>query len=97
MSRTSYAQLTLSIAWCASAIVCMALRESGRPGERYLHQRTPRCELLAATSFVVVGAGHCPMAACQRRSQPTALLYLCAVQRSAWSSYGIAGARGLKA
>src|SRR6476660_6594237 len=37
----------------------------------------PRCELLAARSLMVVGAGRCPAAAC--RSRPMALLYLCAL------------------
>lgn len=42
--------------------------------------RAPRCELLAARSFVVVGAGRCSATACRSRSRPMALLYLCAVQ-----------------
>jgi hypothetical protein len=43
--------------------------------------RPPRCELMAARSFVVVGAGRCPAAVCRRRSRPSALLYLSAVRR----------------
>src|SRR6266851_5124884 len=41
---------------------------------------TPRCELLAARSFKVIGAGHYPAAVCRRRSRPMALLYSCAVR-----------------
>lgn len=51
-------------------------------------QPIPRCELMAARSFAVVGAGHRPVASFQRRSRPTALLYLSAVRPSAPSSCG---------
>jgi hypothetical protein len=40
----------------------------------------PGFQLLAARSFVV-GARYCPAAACPGRSQPAALLCLCAVPR----------------
>ena len=43
---------------------------------------SPRCELLAARPFVVVGAGRCSAAACRRRSWSTALLYFYAARRS---------------
>jgi hypothetical protein len=35
--------------------------------DRGIESLTPRCELLASRSFVVVGVGHCLAAACQRR------------------------------
>jgi hypothetical protein len=42
----------------------------------------PRCELQAARSFAVVGAGHRPVAALRRLYRSNALLYFSAVRRS---------------
>jgi hypothetical protein len=57
-----------------------ALAVSGR--------RAPRCELLAARSLVVVGAGRCPAPAYGSRSRPVALLYLCAVRHPFFDHLG---------
>ena len=62
-----------------SSILRSVLMRIGR--RRLQATLAPRCELPAARSFVVVGAVHCPAAACRRRSRPTALLYLYAVRR----------------
>jgi len=66
----------------AQLAFCPLGRSLGRGLYSYAWRPTepPRCELLAARSFVVVGAGRCPVAACRGRSRPKALLYSCAVR-----------------
>ena len=57
---------------------------------------TPRCELSAARSFAVAGAGQRPVAAGGSRSQPMTLLYSAAVRQLGWGVMGLAGNRGLR-
>ena len=58
---------------------------------------TPRCELSAARSFAVAGAGQRAVAVGRSRSQPMRLLYSCAVRQLGLGVMCLAGNRGLRA